>query len=67
MRREQLLHGLGADAPFERAVDVRIERRGGKARAFVQREMQPEQRPVGVLEAVELLERTPPAIARGRS
>ena len=28
----------------------------GKARAFVQREMQAEQRPVGVLEAVEFLE-----------
>ena len=54
MRGEQLLHAIGADAPFERAVDVRIEGGGGKLRALMQREVKSEQSPAGVLEAVEL-------------
>src|SRR5262249_40866004 len=54
VRREQVLHRLGADAPFERAVDVRVEARRGKARAFMQREVEPVDRPRGISKAVEL-------------
>src|SRR4029078_7935458 len=57
MRGEQVFHGLGADAPFERAVDVWVEFFGSETRAFVERQMQPEQAPRGVLEAVELPEK----------
>ena len=51
---EQILHRLGADAPFQRAVDIRIEIGGGEFRRLVQGEMQSEQRPAGILEAIEL-------------
>src|SRR6516162_623183 len=51
---EQVLHRLGADAPFQGAVNVRIEFGGGKFRRLVQSEMQAEQRPTGVLKAIEL-------------
>ena len=53
VRGEQVRHRVGADAPFERAIDVRIERLRGEARALVQGQMQAEQRPGGVLEAIE--------------
>src|SRR5678815_1614969 len=56
VRREQIFHGLSADAPFQRAVDVRVEFLGGETRTFVEREMQPEQAPRGILEAVEFFE-----------
>ena len=54
MRGSEIRHRLRADAPFQRAIDVRIERLGGKARALLQRQMQPEQRPGGVLKAIKL-------------
>ncbi len=56
MRREQILHGLGADRPFQRTVDVGIEFFRGEARALVQRQMQAEQAPFRVLEVVELFQ-----------
>ena len=52
--REQVLHGLGADAPFERAIDVRIEARGRELRSLMQCEMQAVERPGGRLELIEL-------------
>src|SRR5262249_57239262 len=54
VRREEVLHCLGADAPFECAIDVRVEARCGKVWAFMQREMEPVERPGGILKAVEL-------------
>src|SRR5262245_26995453 len=56
MRREQVLHRLGADAPFQCAVDVGIEFLSRKARTLVKRQVQPEEAPRRVLETVELLE-----------
>ena len=56
MRREQILHGFGADAPFHRAVDIGIEFFRGETRAFVERQMQAEQAPGGVLEGVEFFQ-----------
>src|SRR5262252_6622109 len=54
VRREEVLHRLGADAPFECAVDVRVEACRGKAWAFMQSEVEPVERPRGILKAVEL-------------
>ena len=56
MRGEQILHGLGADRPFQRTVDVRIEIFRGEARTLVERQVQAEQAPFRVLEAVELFQ-----------
>ena len=56
VRREQVVHGLRADAPFLGTVDVRIEFFRGKARAFIERQMQSEQAPLRVLELVDLVE-----------
>src|SRR4029078_12040733 len=56
MSREQVLRGLGANAPLQRAVDVRVKFLGGETRTFVEREMQSEQAPRGVLESVEFFE-----------
>ncbi len=57
MRREQILHGLGADAPLQGTVDVGIEFFRRETRALVEREMQAEQTPCRVLEAIEFLEK----------
>src|SRR3954471_4559526 len=54
MRGEQFLHGLSAERPFQDAMDVWIEFLGVEAHRLVQRQMQAEDRPLGVLEIVEL-------------
>src|SRR5215470_7686600 len=56
MRGEQVLHGLGADAPLQGAIDVGLKFFRREARALVERKMQAKQAPGGVLEAVELVE-----------
>src|SRR5262249_6708258 len=53
-RGGELLHRVGADAPLERAVDIGFEACRPEAWTFVQREVQAEQRPRGVLKAIEL-------------
>src|SRR3954471_10879155 len=54
MRGGKLLHRVGADAPLQRAVDIGLEACRLETRAFVQREMQAEQRPRRVLKTIEL-------------
>jgi hypothetical protein len=54
--REQFVHGLGAEAPFQRVMQVRIEFLRGEAHRLVQRQMQPVERPAGVLETIELVQ-----------
>src|SRR5882724_442402 len=54
MRGSELLHGVGADAPLERAVDIRLEACRPEARTFVEREVQSEQCPGRVLKTIEL-------------
>src|SRR6185312_12722980 len=50
------IYRLGAETPFQGAMQIRIERLGGEAHRLVQREVQAVERPGGVLEAVELLQ-----------
>src|SRR5260370_36115117 len=57
MCRDQLVHGLRAEAPFQRAVDVRIEFLRVEAHRLAQRQMQAEDRPLGGLKFVELLQK----------
>src|SRR5262249_26132284 len=54
VRSAEVRHCDGADAPCECAIDVRVEARCGKVWAFMQREMEPVERPGGILKAVEL-------------
>src|SRR5260370_19003482 len=56
MCRDQLVHGLRAEAPFQRAVDIRIEFLRVEAHRLAQRQMQAEDRPFGVLKFIELLQ-----------
>src|SRR3981189_797272 len=56
MCREQLVHGLRTEAPFQRAVDVRIEFLRVEAHRLRPGQMKAEERPLGVLEIVELLQ-----------
>src|SRR5258705_9321791 len=54
MRGSKLLHGVGADAPLQRAVDIRLEACRPEARTIVEREVQAEQCPGRVLKTIEL-------------
>src|SRR5260370_17460657 len=56
MCREQFVHSLRIEAPFQGAVDVRIEFLRVEAHRLAQRQMQAEDRPLGVLKFVELLQ-----------
>src|SRR5262249_31725626 len=57
MRREQIVHRLGADTPFQCAIDVGVEAFRRKTRAFIESQMQAEQTPGSVLKVVDLLKK----------
>src|SRR5690606_36338027 len=54
MKREELLQRLAAEIDLESFVDVRVKVGAEMTRRFLQAEMQPEQGPVRMLEALDL-------------